>query len=330
MIKAVYVKNGDSATESQLDNITGILEQKPRMLWLDITIENNEFTLDEIALLTETFKFHELSVEDCLFPQYHPKIEEFENYVFCAVHGISPKAKDFSNIETAMYELDLFVGKEFVVTVHAGELPEIDALFEKARLKPQIELRSLENLLYNIFRRIAASFESVLDKMGDRFDEIEDRILQDPTTELMSEIFELKKVLVNFRKVTEPQKNIYSFFARETNGIISRRSAAYFRDIYDQFDRINQSITSHTQMIGSMLEMYVSNVTLKLNEVIKFLTIIATIGLPAVFIASYYGMNVQFPEHRILGDSKVWYFAMFIIAASTIAIFAYIKKKKWL
>jgi magnesium transporter len=79
-----------------------------------------------------------------------------------------------------------------------------------------------------------------------------------------------------------------------------------------------------------VLEIYVSSVTLKLNEVIKFLTIIATIFLPALLIASYYGMNVAFPEHRIFGDTRVWYFAFALIGLSTISVFIYIKKKKWL
>ncbi len=111
--------------------------------------------------------------------------------------------------------------------------------------------------------------------------------------------------------------------------LISKKSAAYFRDIYFQFDRVNQSIASYNQIIGSLLEIYVSGVTLKLNEVIKFLTIIATVFLPALFITSYYGMNVRFPEHRLFGVDFVWYFVMAIMVVSTLGIYVYIKKKKW-
>ncbi|MHB9154426.1 MAG: magnesium transporter CorA family protein [Endomicrobiales bacterium] len=329
MIRAIYVKNGDSATETRIENIPGILEQKPRLFWLDITIENNEFSNDELALLAESFKFHDLSIEDCLFPQYHPKVEEFENYVFAAVHGIRVKVNGLADFDDALYELDLFIGKDFVVTVHTGELFIIDNIFQKAKLKPQVELKTLENLLYNIFQKIVASFEFTLDKLGDRFDSVEDRVLENPTTELMAEIFTLKKVLLNLRKITEPQQNVYTYFTRETTGFISKKFTAYFRDIFFQYDHINQSISSLNQMIGSMLEIYVSGATLKLNEVMKFLTIIATVLLPAVLIASYYGMNVSFPEHRIFGNENVWYFVAALIAASTLGVYFYLKRKKW-
>jgi magnesium transporter len=329
MIKAIYAKNGAGAVEICIDKIPGILEQKPRLLWLDITIENNDLSSEEIALLSDVFKFHELSIEDCLFPQYHPKAEEFEQYLFVAVHGIRLKAKDLSDFENSIYELDVFIGKDLVVTVHTTELLVIENLFERAKLKPQVELKTLESLLYSIFQKVVSSYEFTLDKLGDRLDALEDKVITDPSAELMQEILDLKKILLNLRKITEPQQHVYSYFSRETLGIISRKYSAYFRDIFFQFDRINQSIAAHNQMIGSILEVYVSGVTLKLNEVMKFLTIIATVLLPAVLIVSYYGMNVSFPEHILFGSKNVWYFAMALIIIFTIATYLYIKKKKW-
>ncbi|MCX5782761.1 MAG: magnesium transporter CorA family protein [Elusimicrobia bacterium] len=330
MIRAIYLKNGESSTETRVENLPAILAKNPTLLWVDIVIENNSFTNEEISLLTETFKFHELSIEDCLFPQYHPKIEEFENYVFAAIHGVRVKAKDLSDFEDAIYEVDIFIGKNFLITVHSGEILFIDSMFEKAKLKPQVELKSLENLLYNIFQRIIVSFESALDKIGDRFDQLEDKLLENPTKETMQELFSIKKVLLNFRKISEPQQNVYIYFTRETLGFITKEQTAYFRDIFFQFVRINQSLSSHNQMIGSMLEVYVSGVTLKLNEVIKFLTVIATIFLPALLITSYYGMNVlPFAEHRIFGNENVWYFAFFMIVLTTFLTYLFIKRKKW-
>jgi magnesium transporter len=329
MIKAIYAFNGDSAVETRIENIPAIIEKGPRLMWLDIAIERNELSNEEIALMTECLHFHELSVEDALFPQYHPKIEEFENYVFTAIHGVRMKARDLTDFENSIYELDVFVGKNFVVTVHAGEVAMIDSLFEKAKLKPQVELRSLENLLYNIFQKVVSSFELTMDNMGDKIDDIEDRILKDPTAELIGELFDLKKILLNLRKITEPQKNIYTYFTRETNGIISRKFTAYFRDIYYQFDGLSQSIANYNQIISSVLEIYVSGATLKLNEIIKFLTIIATVFLPGVLIASYYGMNVSFPERQVFGTEGVWYFVIALILSATAGIFWYMKKKKW-
>lgn len=330
MIKAIYIKNNnDSLIETNIDNIPKILEQKPKLVWVDITLENNENSIEEIAFLADSFKFDDLSIEDCLFPQYHPKIEEFENYVFVAIHGIKGKIQDFSDFENSIYELDLFLGKDYIVTVHTEELLIMETLFKKAKTNTQAIMRSTEILLYNIFQKVVSSFELTIEKINESFDELEDRVLENPSTELLNEIFAAKKKILNIRKIAEPQQNVYSYFSIERTGFISKKNTAYFRDIFFQYDRISQTILSQGQIISSILEIYISGTTQKLNEVMKFLTIIATILMPAILVASYYGMNVSFPEHKVLGADKAWYFAVFIIIVFTIGVYYYIKKKKW-
>lgn len=328
MIKSIYLTNGGSFAEANAENLTQIIEQNPKLIWVDIIIEGQELSQKEISLLVDTFKIHDLSIEDCIFPQYHPKVEEFENYVFTAIHGMRTNIKDYSNFEENIYELDIITGKNYILTVHTDEILFIESIYEKARIKPQVEMKNLETLLYNIFNKVILSYEVIMDKVNDKIDEIEDKVLRNPTTELMHEIFDLKKVLLNLRKTLEPQKHIYTYFTRETLTFIAKKYTAYFRDIYFQYDRMNQSIGAYNQIIGNILEVYISGVTLKLNEVIKFLTVIATIFMPAVLITSYYGMNVAFPEHRLFGNQYVWYFVFFTIVSSTVAIFMYIRKKK--
>ncbi|MCB4792768.1 MAG: magnesium transporter CorA family protein [Elusimicrobia bacterium] len=331
MIRAVYLKNGDSSSATDVAKIKDIIESKPNLIWIDIIIENNDFSSEELSLLTDVFKFHELSIEDCLIPQYHPKIEEFENYAFVALHGIKTRVKDFSDFEETIYELDIFIGKTYIVTVHTSEVLHIESLYQKAKLKPLVELKNLENLLYSIFQKIVASYEFNIQKISETVDMIEDKVLENPSQELISNILDLKKELLNLRKIGEAQRNVYGFFTREINPFISKKSIAYFREILFQFERLSQTIASYNQIISSILEVYVSSVTLKLNEVIKFLTVIATIFLPALLITSYYGMNVvPFPEHKLFGDDLVWYFAFSLILVSTLLIYIYLKRKKWL
>lgn len=330
MIKAIYLKDNTVFTETQVEKLPGILtEQNPKFLWLDITVEDQELSQAEISLLADVFKIHELSIEDCIFPQYHPKVEEFENYIFIALHGIKSNIKDYLDFEQKIFELDIILSKNFIISVHTDELPFIESIYEKARIKPQVELKSIENLLFNFFHKVVISYEVVMDKINDKIDEIEDSVLTSPSKGLMHEIFSLKKVLLHMRKIIEPQKHVYVYFTRETQSFIAKKYVAYFRDIYFQYDRNNQAISAYNQVIGSMLEVYLSGITLKLNEVIKFLTVIATIFMPAVLITSYYGMNVAFPEHKVFGNANVWYFAFFVMIASTIGIYVYLRKKKW-
>jgi magnesium transporter len=165
MIKAIYSINGTVTTSYKALKISeDYKKKKPNLIWIDIYLENHELGQEETLLLSESFKFHEMSIEDCLFPQY-PKIEEFGNYVFAAVHGIQLKPHYFQEFEDSIYELDVFVGKGFVITLHAEELFFLETLFEKAKARPQIEMKSLENLLYNIFNKVVSSYEFSLDKI---------------------------------------------------------------------------------------------------------------------------------------------------------------------
>ena len=329
MIRAIYLNNGICDYEFEVEQISNIYKKGSALMWVDITLEKGDLSTDEIALLTDTFKFHELSVEDCLFPLYNPKVEEFDNYLFVSTHNIRLKRIDLSEFDEFVSEVDIFLSKNLIVTVHTEELEFIETLMQKAKLKPQVELKNIENLLYNILSKIVDNLERTMEKISDKIDLLEDKVLENPSPDLMEEILDLKKVLLSMRKISDPQKNVYSFFSRENNEYISSFYSAYFRDVTDQLDRLNKTITYNSQMIGSLITVYMSSVTIKLNETMKFLSIIATIFLPVLIFASYYGMNVAFPEIAIFGQTGTWFFALCLIFVSTFGIFLYMKKKKW-
>jgi magnesium transporter len=153
--------------------------------------------------------------------------------------------------------------------------------------------------------------------------------LADSHPDDMEQILDLKKVLLSMRKIADPQRNVYSFFARENNEYIRESELAFFRDLTDQLNNLNKTINYNSQMISSLIAIYMSSITLKLNETMKFLSIIATIFLPILIVASYYGMNVAFPEVKLLGEAVTWYIAIGLIVISTGGIIWYMKRKKW-
>jgi magnesium transporter len=329
MLKAIYSIN---STVTATENVLQVIEdcrQKIDIIWIDIHLENHELTQDEFLLLSESFKFHEMSIEDCLFPQYYPKIEEFENYVFGAVHGIQLKPNYFQEFEDSIYELNFFVGKGFIVTVHTEELFFLETLYEKAKVKPQIELKRFENLLYNVFNKVVSSYEFTLEKIDDKMEELEDDILEDPETENMEEILDTKKVILAMRKIAESQQAAYVYFTRSTNNLVAREYLVYFRDIYTQCARMNQAIIMRSQMVVSLIEVYMSSITVKLTEVMKFLTIIATVLMPVLIVSGYYGMNVTFPEYAIFGEKGTWFFAVGLMIIAIIGMLIYFRKRKW-
>ena len=329
MIKAVYSFNGEFFTENDVSAISEIVSKKPAIIWVDILLENHDLSHEETLLLTESFKFHELSLEDCLFPQYYPKMEEFENYVFGAVHGIQLKPNYLQEFDESIYELNIFAGKGFVVTVHTEELFFIETIYEKAKARPQIEMKSLANLMYNIFNKVVSSYEFTMEKIDDKMDVLEDAILEEPQQKHMEEILNIKKVILAIRKIAESQQMAYVYFTRANNSIISKEYTAYFRDIFFQCARINQSIVIRSQMISGLLDVYMSSITIKLNEVMKLLTLIATVLLPVLMISGYFGMNVTFPEYSFFGQKGSWFFAVGLMIAAIALLLIYFKKKKW-
>jgi magnesium transporter len=329
MLKAIYSINGTiTATEDVLQVIEDC-KKKTELAWIDIYLENHELTHDETLVLFETFKFHEMSIEDCLFPQYYPKIEEFENYVFGAVHGIQLKPNYFQEFEDSIYELNFFVGKGFIITVHTEELFFLETLYEKAKIRTQIEMKRFESLLYNIFNRVVSSYEFTLEKIDDKIESLEDDILEYPETENMQEILDTKKVIFVMRKIAESQQVAYIYFTRATNNLVAREYLVYFRDIYTQCARINQAIIMRSQMVVNLIEVYMSSVTVRLTEVMKFLTIIATVLMPVLIVSGYYGMNVFFPEYVIFGRKGMWFLAVGLTIVGMVVMLVYFKKKKW-
>ncbi|MDR3071846.1 MAG: magnesium transporter CorA family protein [Endomicrobium sp.] len=329
MIKAIYSMNGTIINECDALKITRDFREKPDLMWIDIHLKNHELTHDETLLLSEAFGFHEMSIEDCFFPQYYPKIEEFDNYVFGAIHGIQLRPNYFQEFENSIYELNFFVGKGFIVTTHTEELFFLETLFEKAKARPQLEMKSIENILYNVFNKVVSSYGFTLEKIDDKMEALEDSVLENPETENMGEILDIKKVIFAIRKIAESQQVAYVYFTRGNNNLISREYLVYFRDVYTQCAKVNQAIIMRSQMIVSLIEVYMSSVTVRLTEVMKFLTVIATVLMPVLIVSGYYGMNVAFPEYLIFGKSGSWFFAVCIMVVTIIAMLVYFKKKKW-
>jgi magnesium transporter len=326
MIKAIYPINGATVVEYSSLKIAEDYKKNPDFMWIDVRLENHELTSNEMALLSSLFNFHEMSIEDCLFPQYYPKIEEFENYVFVAAHGIQLKQNYFQEFEDSIYELDFFVGKGFIVTLHTEELFFLETLFEKAKMKPQVEMKSLEYMLYNIFNKVVSSYELTLEKIDDKMEFLEDIVLKSPETKNMEEILDIKKIVFTMRKIAEAQQAIYAHFTRASNNLIAKEYFVYFRDIYMQSVKMNKALTMRSQMVVSLIEIYMSSVTIKLTDIMKFLAVIATIVMPALIVTGVFGMNLRFTAIDHFGAGTV----VGLIAVCMLAVFIWFKRKKWL
>jgi magnesium transporter len=313
-------KTNNRLIKEKQDNITDLIKDNQNILWLDLEDPTDE----EITILSDKFKFHELLIEDCIFPQSQSKIDDFGEYLFIIIHGVNSQDK-----ELKLYQLNIFIGKNFIVTVHEEKLTSIHNLLRRCNQNPNLLSKGPDFVLHALVDTIVDNYSPILDSIENQIDDVEDEILKNPTRDTMAKIFKIKKDILFMRKATDPQKVVLSSLSRKYFACIKKIALPYFRDIYDHITRVGGILDTYREMITSLLEVYLAGVSAKLNEVIKGLTIIGSIFLPPMLIASYYGMNIKFPEERMLGTfilPFIWGITFCIIAG----LLFFFKRKKWL
>jgi magnesium transporter len=249
--------------------------------WLDL----HKPTADDMALLTDVFKFHPLAIEDVAHFGQRPKYDPFDEFAYLVVYGAN-EDKD------GLVEVHCFFSGTYLVTVHRDSCPPFDDLRNRATVEMQPPAQGVM-LLYMVVDALADSFLPGLTKLDDRIDDLENGVLQRPDDEQLQELFRLKRRLVGWRKVISPERDT---FARIVTGVVQIPGMTpdmerYFRDVYDHLIRISDLIDSYRDLLTGAMDVYLSTVSNRLNEVMKRLTIVATIFMPLTWIVGFFGMN---------------------------------------
>lgn len=299
------------------------LDDESTILWVDLEAPDDE----EIDILVHDFKFHPLSIEDCIFPQNRPKIEEFPDYSFIVFHAILYDPTPEKGL--SFKELNIFIGKNFLVTIHDESLRSITNIKSRCKEKQEYMKKGPDFLLHLILDSIVDSYFPILDQMDEEIDKIEDKIFSQPTTQLLNRIFTLKRNLIAFRKTINPQREIINLLTRRDFPYIQSTTLVYFRDVYDHLVRMVDTIDTYREIISSALEAYLSVTSNQLNTIMKTLTIIATIMMPLTLIASFYGMNFKRFFPPLDWDYSVTVLVIMMVLI-TGAMLYYFHRKKWL
>ncbi|MBV9958512.1 MAG: magnesium/cobalt transporter CorA [Acidobacteria bacterium] len=264
-----------------------LLRDESLTIWVDMDKPTEE--VDDRTLL-EVFKFHPLSVEDCRADRHHPKVEEFPDYLYFILHGVTAKT-DSEHFNTI--ELDGFLGRNFVVTYHHEMFRSINQVKESVRSTPSACQRGASYLLYQILDRIVDYYTPVLDDFDENIVELEDRIfsLKTPDNAILEQIQHLKRSVLRLRRISSKQLNIIYRISHGEFQLIPQEMLPFFRDIHDHLTRIADLSESYRDLIGGALDSYLSVVSNRTNDIMKVLTIFSAVMLPLTFIAGLYGMN---------------------------------------
>ena len=301
--------------------LPAVLAEEGNFLWVDFF----KATREEVKILSDVFKFHPLAIEDCTNVVHHPKIDNFEDYLFIVLHTPDYK-KSPEKIRTT--EIDFFLGKNYLVTFHEQPLKVINTLQEKCEKGAEpIMGKGADFLMYQIVDLIMESYMPILDRVDERIESCINRILENPSTDVLNEIFSLKRGLLYLRRIIGPQRDTINRLTREEFHHIMPRTRIYFRDVYDRLIRIFDLIETYRDVIVGAQDSYLSAVSQKTNEVIRILAVVSTLIMPPTLIASIYGMNFKFMPEL---DWKWGYLLSIGLMVISVAVMICImKKKKW-
>jgi magnesium transporter len=272
----VTLQENQSAVEPPPDGVTR---------WVDVAGEDAA----GLEKLRERFDFHPLAIEDCMQLDQRPKLEEYRDHLFLVTQSFTLKG---SGIEVELHELHAFLGQRFLVTVHSDTISALDEVWERVKGNAKAFARGVDFVYYLIADRMVDANFPILDRIGDELEEIEDHVLQQPRKQDLAKIFELKRQLVLMRKVLSPQRDTMGMLSRGDEHV-SERTAHYFRDVYDHLVRINESIDANRDLVGNALDAYLSAVSNRTNEIMKYLTILSAVFLPLAFIVGFFGQNFE-------------------------------------
>lgn len=285
----------------------------PALAWYDISDPASP-GLDELA---RRFQLHELQIEDCRHPPQRAKTEDHEKYIFCVFKRVK------SSDKLAFGDFDVFIGPDYLVTVHDGA----NELLEKVRSNvEQSQVTRLDRLLYVLVDLMVDEYQPVLDCVADQISDIESEVLESPDPEVLSRILRLKRDLIYFRRIGSGMREAVNALIRREHGFVGDDLDAYFRDVYDHVIRTVDMIESYRDLLTGSLDIYLSAIANRTNEVMKVLTIYGTVALPLVIITGFFGMNLKLPWEQ---SPRGLDYAILLMIGSTLSVLLYFKRKHW-
>jgi magnesium transporter len=287
--------------------------------WLDLHEPDEE----EFRLLRDVFGFHPLALEDSENFGQRPKIEEYDDFVFLVVFGAAPPPD-----EDRLVEVHCFYSERFLVTVRQDEAPACTLLREKYAKRPARLARPIV-ILYQLLDSLVDSFFPALADFDERIDTLQDEVLGRPSEQQLEEIFAMRRRLVVLRRAVTPQRDLVGQFV---GGIVElpgvdREAERYFRDVYDHLIRVSDLIDSYRDLMSNTMDVYLSTISNRLNQVMKRLTVITTVALPLIVITGFFGQNFGFLVDHISGWPEFVGFAVALPIAALVLLAVFLRRR---
>jgi magnesium transporter len=301
-----------------------VYKAKPTATWINVEGVNNPVLIERIG---ECFGLHRLVTEDLMNVVQRPKVEDYGEYLFVVLKMLTYDEKDGRIVPE---QVSLIVGENFLLSFQEGVKGDVFPLIrDRLRAgKGKIRKMGVDYLAYSLLDALVDGYFVILERLGERIDLLEEELITRPARSIMEQLYQLKRELLFMHKAVWPLREVVSALVRRESPLIREATTPYLRDVYDHVVQAIDSVEIYRDMLSTMLDLYLSSVSNRMNEIMKVLTIIATIFMPLTFLAGVYGMNFK---HMPELEWKYGYlFAWIIMAGIGIAMGFYFKRKKWM
>jgi len=300
-----------------------LFKDKPTVTWINI---DGLHQVEILEKLGECYGLHPLVLEDILNTDQRPKMEDYGEYIYIVLKALDYNDKS-NEIETE--QISLILGSNFVFSFQEREGDTFDPIRERLRnSKGRIRKMGADYLAYTLLDSIVDNYFIILERLGEKIEFLEEKLVTQPTPETLQIIHHLKRDMIFLRKAVWPLREVISSLERGESSLIKESTRIYLRDVYDHTIQTIDTIETYRDMVSGMLDIYLSSVSNRLNSVMKVLTIIATIFMPLTFLAGVYGMNFKFmPELEWRwGYAFIW----LVMVGIGVFMLLYFRKKRWL
>jgi len=292
-----------------------------RTLWIDVDGVHDVGLLDQVG---KRFGLHPLLLEDIAHTDQRPKLESYDDHLFMDLNVLHVHT---DNDEVHAEQISLVLGPTWLLSFNEGPQPWARGLRERLKAdKARCRKAGPDYLAYSIIDAVVDDYYKVLERIGDRIEDLEEELMAAPTPQTLHAVYTLKREVIGLRKSVWPLRELIGGLQRE-HDLVRESTGVYLRDLYDHAIQVLDTVETYRDILSGMLDIYLSSVSNKMNEVMKVLTVIATIFIPLTFVAGIYGMNFEFmPELK-------WRFGYLffwgIIVAVGVGMLAFFRRKKW-
>ena len=300
-----------------------------KVSWINISGLGDVEILRQVGL---NFRIHPLALEDMLNTGQRPKVEEYESQLFIVLQmGYSTNDEDI-----VFEQVSMVLGKQFVITVQEEAGHDV---FGPVRLRLQqgggnVRYMKADYLAYTLVDAVVDHYFPLVESLGDSMEEFQERVLNDPTRERLRQLHDFRRAIAELRRAVWPQREVLAHLTRDETGLIEGQTKFFFRDCYDHTMIVLDLLETYRDATRNLMDLYLSSLSMRTNEVIRVLTVISSIFIPLTFIAGLYGMNfdrstsgLNMPE---LGWRFGYLYAIGLMLAVAVGMILFFKRKKWL